>query len=54
MVKTDLFEELIHFDEPVMVLESNSVYINGIEVKLGECVLNDIKNVQFKIDERRI
>ncbi len=50
MVKTDLFEELIHFDEPVMVLESNSVYINGIEVKLGECVLNDIKNVQFKID----
>jgi len=50
MVRTDLFEEFIHCDEPVVVLESNSVYINGIEVKFGECILDDIKNVQFKID----
>jgi len=50
MVKTDLFEDFEFCDEPVVVLSGKSVYINGVEIKLGEYIVDDIKTVQFKLD----
>lgn len=50
MVRTDLFEDFEFCDEPVVVLSGKSVYINGVEVRLGEYIVDDIKTVQFKLD----
>lgn len=50
MVRTDLFEDFEFCDEPVVVLSGKSVYINGVEIKLGEYIVDDIKTVQFKMD----
>ena len=50
MIETDWYEEFEYAKEPVVTFVGNSVYINGVEVKLGQCLLDDIKTVQFRID----
>jgi len=51
MIETDWYEEFEHAKEPVVTFVGNSVYINGAEIKLGQCLLDDIKTIQFCIDK---
>lgn len=51
MIETDWYEEFEHAKEPVVTFVGNSVYVNGAEIKLGQCLLDDIKMIQFRIDK---
>jgi len=50
MIETDWYEEFEYAKEPTIVFQDDSVYINGVEVKLGKYILHDVKTVQFKVD----
>lgn len=50
MIETDWYEEFEYAEEPVVVFQDDSIYVNGVEIKLGKYILHDIKTMQFYVD----
>lgn len=38
MIETDWYEEFEYAKEPVVVFQDGSIYVNGVEIKLGKYI----------------